>query len=162
MSRYIFSFLVFFALWVAFTTSLQSDELLVGGFIALVMAFYTGKEFSEQGMGNLSFRKIQFAIRYAFVFLWEMIKANLDVAARVLNPKMPINPGIVEVQTHLKSNVAKLALANSITLTPGTLTVDIIEDKLYIHWIFVSTTDPKEKFEQISAVFEKYIKEIFE
>ena len=162
MSRYIYSFLVFFIFWVAFTTSLQTDELLVGAVVALIMAFYTGKQFSEGGLSNLSFRKVVFTIRYLFVFIWEMIKANVDVALRVLNPKMPINPGIVEVPTKLKSNIAKLALANSITLTPGTLTVDVIEDKLYIHWINVTTTNPEEAFEQISAVFEKYIKEIFE
>ncbi len=162
MSRYIYSFLVFFLLWVAFTTSLQTDELLVGAIIALVMAFYTGKQFSEDGIKNLNPHKIGFAVRYLFVFLWEMIKANIDVALRVINPKMPINPGIVEVPTLLKSNVAKLALANSITLTPGTLTVDVVDDKLYIHWINVTTQNPEQAFEQISAVFEKYIKEIFE
>ncbi len=162
MSRYIFSFLVYFVFWVAFTTSLDPAELGAGALIAFIMAYYTAKDFSEIGMGNLTFRKIQYAIRYAFVFLWEMVKANLDVAARVLNPKMPINPGIVEVPTQLKSNVAKLALANSITLTPGTLTVDVVEDKLYIHWINVTTQNPEETFGQISAVFEKYIKEIFE
>ena len=153
---------MFFIFWVAFTTSLQTDELIVGAVVALVMAFYTGKQFSEGGLSNLSFRKIVFTVRYLFVFIWEMIKANVDVALRVLNPKMPINPGIVEVPTQLKSNVAKLALANSITLTPGTLSVDVIGDKLYIHWINVTTTNPEEAFEQISAVFEKYIKEIFE
>ncbi len=162
MSRYIYSFLVFFIFWVAFTTSLQPDELLVGAVVALVIAFYTGKQFSEGGLGNFTARKIIFTVRYLFVFIWEMIKANVDVALRVLNPKMPINPGIVEVPTKLKSNVAKLALANSITLTPGTLTVDVIGDKLYIHWINVTATNPEETFEQISAVFEKYIKEIFE
>ncbi len=162
MSRYIYSFLVFFIFWVAFTTSLQPDELLVGALIALVMAFYTGKQFSKDGLKNLSLHKIVYTVRYLFVFLWEMIKANMDVALLVLNPKLPINPGIVEVPTKLKSNTAKLALANSITLTPGTLSVDIVEDKLYIHWINVTTTNPEEAFEQISAVFEKYIKEIFE
>ena len=162
MSRYIYSFLVFFIFWVAFTTSLHPDELIVGAVIAFIMAFYTGKQFSEDGLKNLTLRKIVFSVRYLFVFIWEMIKANVDVALLVLNPKMPINPGIVEVPTKLKSNTAKLALANSITLTPGTLSVDIVEDKLYIHWINVTTTNPEKAFEQISAVFEKYIKEIFE
>ena len=162
MSGYVYSFLVYFALWLAFTTSLQRGELIIGALVALLMSLFTARQFTEIGMKNLTPRKIVFAIRYAFVFLWEMVKANVDVALRVINPRMPINPGIVEVPTQLKSNTAKLALANSITLTPGTLSVDVIDDKLYVHWINVTTQDPQEAFQQISAVFEKYIKEIFE
>ncbi|HHJ52062.1 MAG TPA: Na+/H+ antiporter subunit E [Caldithrix abyssi] len=162
MSRFIYSFIIYFLFWVAFTSSLRSDELIAGAVLALVLAWLTGKEFSEEGMKNFSFRRIYYGFLYIFVFLWEMVKANVDVALRVINPKIPINPGIVEVPTKLKTNAAKLALANSITLTPGTLSVDVIDDKLYIHWINVKTEDPKETVEHISAVFEKYIKEIFE
>ena len=113
-------------------------------------------------MKNFSLRRLYYGFLYVFVFLWEMVKANVDVALRVINPKIPINPGIVEVPTKLKTNAAKLALANSITLTPGTLSVDVIDDKLYIHWIYVKTQDPAKTAAEISAVFEKYIKEIFE
>ncbi len=162
MSRYVFSFVVYLLFWVAFTSSLRPDELLAGVVLALVLAWLTGKEFSEDGMKNFSLRRIYYGILYIFVFLWEMVKANVDVALRAINPKIPINPGTVEVPTKLKTNVAKLALANSITLTPGTLTVDVIDDKLYIHWIYVKTEDPKETVAHISEVFEKYIKEIFE
>jgi len=162
MSRFIFSFIVYFALWVGFTTSLSSEELFAGALIALIMSLLTGKEFSESGMKNLTPRKIYYAFLYMFVFLWEMVKANVDVAKRIIKPVIPLNPGIVEVPTKLKSNPAKLALANSITLTPGTLSVDIIDDKLYIHWIDVQSEKPEKTFKYISAVFEKYLKEIFE
>ncbi|HGY54583.1 MAG TPA: Na+/H+ antiporter subunit E [Caldithrix abyssi] len=162
MSKFIFSFIVYFAFWVAFTSTLRTDEVLAGAIVALLMSWLTGQHFSETGMKNLSPRKLWYAFLYLFVFLWEMLKANVDVARRVIMPKIPINPGIVEVPTKLQSNIAKLALANSITLTPGTLTVDIIDDKLYIHWIDVRTEEPEEAFRQISGVFEKYIKEIFE
>ena len=162
MSRLLFSFIVFFLFWVAFTSSLDPQELGVGALVALVIAVLAGKEITEDGMKNFSFHRIQYTIRYIFVFIWEMIKANIDVAKRIVQPTIPINPGIVEVPTKLKSNVAKLALANSITLTPGTLTVDIIDDKLYIHWIDVKSENPEENFKEISSVFEKYIKEIFE
>ncbi len=162
MSRLLFSFIVFFLFWVAFTSSLDPQELGVGALVALIIAVLAGKEITEDGMKNFSFHRIQYTVRYIFVFIWEMIKANIDVAKRIIQPTIPINPGIVEVPTKLKSNVAKLALANSITLTPGTLTVDIIGDKLYIHWIDVKSENPEENFKAISAVFEKYIKEIFE
>ena len=162
MSRLLFSFIVFFLFWVAFTSSLNPQELGVGALVALIIAVLAGKEITEDGMKNFSFHRIQYTVRYIFVFFWEMVKANVDVAKRIIQPTIPINPGIVEVPTKLKSNVAKLALANSITLTPGTLTVDIIDDKLYIHWIDVKSENPEENFREISSVFEKYIKEIFE
>jgi multicomponent Na+:H+ antiporter subunit E len=101
-------------------------------------------------------------ILYLIIFIWECIKANFDVAYRVLHPAMPIKPGIVKVKLSLKTNIAKTILANSITMTPGTITVDLIDDTLYVHCIYISSTDPKEYSEKIAGKFEKYIKRIFE
>ena len=63
---------------------------------------------------------------YLFVLFWEIIKANLDVAWRLLHPKTPIRPGIVEIRITFKSNFARVVLANSIILTPGTFTLEYI------------------------------------
>ena len=75
---------------------------------------------------------------------------------------MPIKPGIIKAKTTLKSNIAKTFLANSITMTPGTITVDIVEDDFYIHWIYVSSKDPAEYTDKVLGRFEKYLKRIFE
>jgi multicomponent Na+:H+ antiporter subunit E len=91
-----------------------------------------------------------------------MIKANLDVARRVISPSLPINPGIVKIKTRLKSDYAKMVLANSITLTPGTLSVDIVDDYIYIHWIDVKSTDPEQAFKDIAETFEKILIKIFD
>jgi multicomponent Na+:H+ antiporter subunit E len=91
----------------------------------------------------------------------ELVKANLNVMRLVFSPRINIKPGIVEVKTELKSPIGRLALANSITLTPGTLVVDIKQDSLFIHWIDTSTTDPVAATEAISARFEKYLKVIY-
>jgi len=101
-------------------------------------------------------------IIYIIIFAWECLKANFDVAYRVLHPDLPIKPGIVKVKTDLKTNIGRTTLANSITMTPGTITVDMIDDYIYVHWIYVSTTDPEKYAEKISGRFEKYIKRIFE
>ncbi|GAH99268.1 unnamed protein product, partial [marine sediment metagenome] len=86
-----------------------------------------------------------------------------DVAYRVLHPRLPIKPGIVKVKTSLKTPTGRVALANSITLTPGTLSVEITEEGyLYVHWIMVRTTDIKEATERIVRKFEPILKEIFE
>jgi multicomponent Na+:H+ antiporter subunit E len=99
---------------------------------------------------------------YLVIFTWECIKANFDVAYRVLHPAMPIKPGIVKVQMELKSEFARTMLANSITMTPGTISVDIIDDILFVHWIYVKSDDPAEYSQKIAGRFEKYIKKIFE
>jgi multicomponent Na+:H+ antiporter subunit E len=98
---------------------------------------------------------------YFGVFLVELTKANLNVMRLVFSPRIDIEPGIVEIKTSLKSPIGRLALANSITLTPGTLVVDIKDDSLFIHWINVSATDPVAATEEISARFEHYLKVIY-
>ena len=90
-----------------------------------------------------------------------MVKANLDVAYRIIHPRMPINPGIVVVRTNLKQDIAKLILANSITLTPGTFTLDILGDNLLIHWINVKDENIDGATKIIGEKFERYLRVIF-
>ena len=102
-----------------------------------------------------------YAFAYVFAFSWALIKSNLDVAFRVIKPSLPINPGIVKVKTKLKTPIGKMMLANSITLTPGTITVDIKDDTLYIHWIDVTSTDIEEATKNIVVSFEKYLEVMY-
>ena len=93
-------------------------------------------------------------------FLWGMTKANLDVAYRVITGK--INPGIVRVETSLRNAYAITMLANSITLTPGTLTVDVDEDNgtYYIHWINITNIEPSGR--DVYGPFEDWAKKVVE
>jgi multicomponent Na+:H+ antiporter subunit E len=61
--------------------------------------------------------------------LWQIVLANIDVAIRVLHPKMPIDPLIIEFETPLRSDFSLITLANSITLTPGTITISVEPEK---------------------------------
>lgn len=100
---------------------------------------------------------------YVPVFFYYVIKANFDVVYRALHPAMPINPGIVKIKTNLKSESGITALANSITLTPGTLTVDLTDDgSMYIHWINVKSENVEQATNIIAKRFEWFIKKIFE
>ena len=102
-----------------------------------------------------------------FVFPWELIKANVDVARRALDPRLQVRPGIVKVPVELESEYARTMLANSITLTPGTITMDMAEDgegKLwyYIHWIDAVTDDPAQAGQSIKGTLEKWVRRIWE
>ena len=154
-------FLIVVALtWLLLTGSLNMDELIIGviGLVLIAVLFYRYSDLYHA----LKIRPkiILYYPLYLAVFLFELIKANIDVALRVVNPALPINPGIVAVKTELKDPLSKLILANSITLTPGTLTVDVIDDTLFIHWIDVRGKDVESATKAISDKFEKILKEI--
>ena len=153
--------LIYFLFWLTYTSSLIFEDMLVGIVLSFLLSLFTYKSFSSLNSDkNLLVRFIN-TIKYIPLFIIEMIKANIDVARRVINPKLPINPGIVKVKTDLESDYAKLFLANSITLTPGTLTMDVIEDNLYIHWIDVETKDKNIQKNLISKKFEDSLEGIF-
>lgn len=117
---------------------------------------------------EISVKKIFNPVRYFWLtlyivfFIWECVKANFDVAYRVLHPAMPIRPGIVKVKLDIKSEFGRTILANSITMTPGTISVDIIDDDIFIHWINVSRDDPEKYSKKISGKFEKLLIKIFD
>jgi len=89
-----------------------------------------------------------------------LLQANLDVAGRVITGK--VNPGIVRIKSGMKTNMGVMMLANSITLTPGTLTVDVDDagNDLYIHWIDVKSTKPTVK--DICGSFADWVRRIVE
>ncbi len=155
-------FFIIYALWILLTWSFTPQELLAGVVISLLAELLLGDIFPLEAVIVFYPRRLFWLVCYFWVFLWALIKANFDVAYRVLNIYLPIKPGIVKVRTTLKTDMARTFLANSITLTPGTMSVDLIGDHLYIHWINVTSTDIQRDTEIIVKGFEKYLERIFE
>ena len=157
-------FVLGFLLWLGLTWPPQTGELVVGALAAALVAFLTGDFFVERPHRFNEIKRSGWFLYYIVVFVWECLKANIDVAYRVAHPRLPIKPGIVKVKTDLKSNTGLTFLANSITLTPGTLTVDIDRENgiLYIHWIAVRGRGIEEATGLIVKRFEKILKRIFE
>ena len=162
MATRIFQFLIIFILWLLLTWSLAPQEVIVGIALALLLSIMLHDVFPQSSEKLVQPARYFWFLLYLPVFFYYVVRANLDVAYRVLHPEMPIRPGIIKVRTTLKSDMAKTFLANSITLTPGTLTVDIIGDHLYIHWINIVTEDPQEETEVIVKRFEVFLRRIFE
>jgi len=141
-------------------------ELLFGAILSLIVGFIARKIFIKDSfrMAN-PVRWITFLAYIIGPFFIALAKANIDVAYRVITGK--INPGIVKISPNLKTDLGITLLANSITLTPGTLTVDIDEDKndLYIHWINVkkeAITKKPVDCKYICGNFSKWIRRIAE
>lgn len=142
---------------------LRVGDIMAGVFVAAFVALVMKEIIRVNFIRFLTPRSWFWGFIYIFVFTWYALKGGLDVAYRVLHPAMPIRPGIVRVQSVLKTETGRTALANSITLTPGTLTVDVTKDGVfYIHWLYVSTLDDEEVARQVLRRFEWYIKRIFE
>ena len=160
--KYLTLFLTMFILWLLLTFNLTAANLIVGAVAALLTTLVFGRSFVGGWKKFYNPLRYFWMMIYLIVFIWECIKANFDVAYRVLSPKMPIKPGIVKARTTLKSDIAKTFLANSITMTPGTITVDIIDDDFYIHWIYVSSKDPKVYSNKLLGRFEKLLRKVFE
>jgi multicomponent Na+:H+ antiporter subunit E len=160
--RYITVFILSMIFWIMLTFEFTIPNFIVGAVASLITSAVFTRFFVKNVYKLIQPQRYFWFFVYLFVFIWECIKANIDVAYRVLHPAMPIRPGIVKVKTTLKSDMAKMLLANSITMTPGTISVDIIDDYLYIHWIFISSDDPEVYTGIITGAFEKYIKRIIE
>ncbi len=159
--NFLYLFILLVIVWLALTSSVQWQELTAGIVISLLLPFILSKTYIRLGFPPLSIKRIAFFLIYLGVLFKEIIKANVDVAYRIIHPKMPIKPGIVIIKTALKQDIAKMILANSITLTPGTFTLDIIDNTLLIHWINVKTEDTDEATKMVGERFEKYLKIIF-
>ena len=156
-------FILAFVMWLLLTWQLDI-QVVVAGIIAALAASLLFVEMLPREHGvYFSPRRMFWLLVYLPVFFWYVIKANIDVVYRVLHPKMPIRPGIVKIKTNLKTDSGITALANSITLTPGTLTVDLTDDGyLYIHWINVQSDELEAATQLIAEKFERYLTKIFE
>lgn len=148
-------------IWVIANATLAIDTLVTGIVLTAVIALAFAVFARVYSVIRWSPKVVFYYLMYFSVFVIELVKANLNVMRFVFSPRLNIRPGIVEIKTELKSSIGRLALANSITLTPGTLVVDIKGDSLFIHWIDTTAVDPVAATEAISARFEKYLKVIY-
>ncbi len=143
-------------IWVALTGSFAFLNFLFGFVLSFLILWVI-----TIGRGESKYFKIlPKTIAFIFFFLYELIKANLQVAYDVVTPKFYMQPGIVKVPLDAKSDLEITLLANLISLTPGTLSLDVSNDKkvLYVHAMYVSD---KEKFIQnIKDGFERRLLEI--
>jgi multicomponent Na+:H+ antiporter subunit E len=162
MLKKVIELLLLLGIWIALVWSVQVADLVAGLLVSLLIVLIFSDIFPAEVFRMFHPVRIFWFILYIPVFFWAVIKSNLDVTYRVFHPEIPIRPGIVKVKTSLKSDIAKTFLANSITLTPGTLTVDFIGDNLYIHWINIVSDDPEVETKIIVKKFEKYLIKIFD
>lgn len=147
--------------WIAANSSVAIEPVVTGALISAALAYVFARHSDVwQGM-RLSPRALYHFVAYSGVFMREMVRANLNMLRYVYAPRIDLKPGIIGIKTRLKSPAGRLALANSIALTPGSLVVDIEGDTLFIHLLDVKTTDIDEATRMIAGPFEKHLGEVF-
>jgi multicomponent Na+:H+ antiporter subunit E len=133
--------------------------LVVGLAVGMPVAFATRRLYTSDTDFARMLVALPAAVKYLVLFLYELLTANVDVAYRVLDPRLPIDPDVVEVPLRVESDAAITTIANSITLTPGTLTMDYDDETntIYVHALtgrsdYRSVVDPIRAWEDLALV----------
>lgn len=155
--RYIVTFLILFVNWIIWSGKFDAFHLSLGVISCLIVTYTTH---------DLLFRRTQFSSKditevirlftYIPWLIYQIVLANIHVASLVLNPKMPIDPQMIKFKTKLKKDISLTTFANSITLTPGTITADIIDGEFYVHALNKKVAD-----DLLSGEMEKRVAHVF-
>lgn len=127
-------YFVFLALWIIFNGSLTLEIFLFGVVLATVMYAFVCKfmEFSIH-KDILLWKRLFLMLRYLVILIVEIVKANVSAMKLLFSEQNEIEPVLIRFRTPLKTKAAKVVLANSITLTPGTITVSLEGDEFQVH-----------------------------
>ncbi|TVQ42447.1 MAG: Na+/H+ antiporter subunit E [Saprospirales bacterium] len=158
MQRHFLLNILFSIIWVAVT----GEPTFVNFFFGFILSFFIMWAVSARSKDQRYFRLIPKVISLVFYFFFELIKANLQVAFDVSTPHYFMKPAIVAVPLDIKSDLGITILANLITLTPGTLSLDVSDDRktLYVHAMYVF--DKKEFVKHIKNGFERRLLSIMQ
>ncbi len=127
-------FFVFFLIWIIFNGQFTFEIAAFGVVIAGLMYLFICKFLNYHPKTDLLLcKKFFLVLQYVFVLITEIIKANFAVIRMIMSSRYEIEPAIVRFKTDLKTTPARVLLANSITLTPGTITVSLEEDEYVVH-----------------------------
>ncbi len=127
-------YIILFLLWLVFNARITIEIVIFGLIIAAAVYAFLCKfmDFSIKKDMNMV-KKAGLFFLYIVLLIWEIIKANQATIRLILSNRYEIEPVIIRFKTSLKTNTAKVLLANSITLTPGTITAEIDQDELVVH-----------------------------
>ena len=150
--------LLFFLAWIIFNGRVTLEIVLFGIVISLAVFWFVCKfmDYSIRRERNF-YRKLPRLLQYGYVLIKEIVSANLAVCRMILTRKEIMEPVIVRVHANLKTETARVILANSITLTPGTITVSLTGQELLVHCLDKSLSEGME-----DSVFVKLLQKMEE
>lgn len=144
--------------WLVLTGSFKVSDVAMGATLSLALGWWSATHlWTREDAPVLTWRQSVRFVGYVGYLVREIVLAAIGVAEKVLDPHMPIDPVVISHRTGFTRDVSRVALANSITLTPGTLTIDLEDDTYVIHCL-------NEEFSEgiVNGDFERRIKRVFE
>jgi len=150
-----------YAGWLLFTVNVSLMSLLIGVFFSLALAVLTyGVFIAEKEAGRrFLLPRLHYVVMYAAFLIFQIYVSSFKVVVKVITGN--INPRMVHFRTRLRYDLARVLLANSITLTPGTLTVDLDDDHLIVHWLDAKTTHSHHAAALIKGRLERWLARIW-
>lgn len=148
--------LILALMWAALQGELNVINLASGFLVSAALIYI----FRQMFFRPRYFRKLALGVTLVLVFSRELIKSNIAVLRVVLSPRPLIRSGVIAVPTELTNDLALTMLANMITLTPGTLTLDISHNRRYLFVHTLNLNDPEDVKRDIRNAFEVYLREL--
>jgi len=147
--------------WLLFTWSVEPGALVLGALYSLIISLLTFPVFVEadEAARRSHVPRVELLAVYLVVVVFQMYVASFRVLWQILRGR--INPGVVHFRTRLRSDIARLVLTSSITLTPGTITLFLDDDHLIVHWLDARTTHSKYASKLIAGPYEKLLRRIW-
>ena len=138
MNLFILNILLSLA-WIGLTGEFTPVNFFIGIIIGYMILWLSERGRASRGY----FGKVPQILHFSLFFLWEVVKSNFKVMYEVLTPRQNMTPGIVAISLASKTDLEITLFANLITLTPGTLSLDVSEDRstLYVHAMFIDDVD---------------------
>lgn len=157
--KQIILFIVLYLHWILWSGKFDVFHLSLGVISCALVTFMSHNLYIQSKKVSPRIIKEAFRfIKYIPWLLYQIVLSNMHVASLVLSPKMPIDPKIVRFKTKLKSELSLATFANSITLTPGTITADIVEGEFYVHALSKKVADDLmtgEMEDKVAHIFEE-------
>lgn len=148
--------LLLLSFWLILSPAVSVQSVVIGIIVSILVVLYSQDVvFSEDEVTLYSFGKLKIFIRYMYTLLVEIFKANIDVAKVVLSPSLPISPSFIKVHVVFNNDFNKVIYANSVTLTPGTLTVDVKGHDYIIHALTDAAAEGMD-----NSILEQYVKKL--
>lgn len=149
--------LLLFVVWLLLNNTLAPAHLLLGGVLALVIPWLVIRLQLPQPVN----RKPWLAVRYTLRVMWDIVLANLEVALLVSGPLARIKPGFIALPLDIERELPLTLLASTISLTPGTVSCDLSEDRRWLYIHVLNLADEQELISTIKTRYEAPLKEIF-
>ena len=147
--------------WLLFTWSVSARAMVIGILQSAVVALLTYPVFiqDDEAARRSQLPRVHILGVYLIVLVFNMYVASFRVLWQILRGN--INPGIVHFRTRLSSDIARLALSNAITITPGTITLQLDDDHLIVHWLDARTTHSTYAGKLIKGTYEKLLSRVW-